>query len=1103
MDPVRPTQSISMRVYFAHVLALEEFRCNSPVQQIGHRTGNASGILIPYTSDRTKGFLFRADANGEETLVIPKKTVMPDHYLRIVKAQIGNLNGTLDLRQGTWLRHPALTPAGYNHARSIEEVVDSWSGAFSYVREDPNRGTLGLREPQIGAVHAVHAHWSVTDSPATIVMPTGTGKTETMLSILVSARCERLLVVVPTDALRAQIADKFLTLGVLKEPLCTVLDGKAKYPIVAMLRHIPHAVQDVEDLFAHSQVVVTTSSIAGRCTAAVQNRMAELCPYLFIDEAHHAEAPTWSAFKAHFKDRRVLQFTATPFREDGKPLDGKIIFHYPLKKAQQEGYFKQIHFRPVNEFNYKRSDVAIADEAVAQLRRDVTKGHILMARVKSVARAQEVFRVYDQYSEFKPVQLHTGIKSVRERTAIREQLLTGESRIVVCVDMLGEGFDLPELKIAAFHDIRKSLAVTLQLAGRFTRSRPDLGDATFVANTADVDVRDELRKLYTRDPDWNALLPELSDRLIGEQLSLHDFLRGFTDFTKEIPLKTVRPAMSTVVYRTTCADWSPENYRAGLPAIQRCEQVHETINHTEHTLVVVAARRVPLAWTDIEALVSWQWELYVIVWSPEQDLLFINSSTNAGEYRTLAQAIAGEDVVSVRGQNVFRTFAAVNRLRLQNVGLTEQLGRNIRYTGRMGSDVEPAVSELHRGRAHKSVLVGTGYEGGQRVSIGASKKGRIWAHRRDHVDELVAWCKRIGDKLLNEEIDPDEVLRGTLEARTITERPTKMPIGVDWPEEMYRSVEHTWIITIGEQKCPLCEVDIGLSSLDLDGPLRICLASESAQAELELQFFQDAQGPNYRFVPRGDTAAALSVSRQSDEPIDEFFYGNPPLIWFVDGSALEGNQYLEPRPNRPPYDGSKIQILEWSGVNLRKEAQGDAREADSIQAALIRHLKKQPYKIIFDDDGKGEAADVVTIRINGDRGDPESIYVEFFHCKFSQGSTAGRRIKDLYEVCGQAQKSVSWMITAEKRTDLFTHLMRREALRKDAGRPTRFEVGDMELLHTIRERSRLCRVALSIFVVQPGVSKAVATEDQLRLLGVTENYLHETYQLPFGVLASA
>ena len=127
--------------------------------------------------------------------------------------------------------------------------------------------------------------------------------------------------------------------------------------------------------------------------------------------------------------------------------------------------------------------------------------------------------------EFNPVQLHTGITSQKEREKIRRQIISGESRIVVCVDMLGEGFDLPELKIAAFHDIRKTLAVTLQLAGRFTRARPNLGDATFIANTADVHVQDELRKLYTRDPDWNALLPVLSDQAIGEQLSLQEFLK--------------------------------------------------------------------------------------------------------------------------------------------------------------------------------------------------------------------------------------------------------------------------------------------------------------------------------------------------------------------------------------------------------------------------------------------------------------------------------------------------------------------------------------------------------------------------------------------------
>jgi superfamily II DNA or RNA helicase len=37
-------------------------------------------------------------------------------------------------------------------------------------------------------------------------MPTGTGKTETMLALLVAARPSRLLVLVPSDALREQVS---------------------------------------------------------------------------------------------------------------------------------------------------------------------------------------------------------------------------------------------------------------------------------------------------------------------------------------------------------------------------------------------------------------------------------------------------------------------------------------------------------------------------------------------------------------------------------------------------------------------------------------------------------------------------------------------------------------------------------------------------------------------------------------------------------------------------------------------------------------------------------------------------------------------------------
>ena len=851
-----------MRLTFPNVLGIDVEEAENPIQQIVELEHQREGILVPFTSGRTTGFLFQPGEAGE-VLILPNAKNVRDGYQRVLLGAPDPAHASNDLSQGEWRKHPLLLVDGAepDYSQRIAEVLDSWTEAFSFVEEDSARNVIGLRRPQIGAVHAAHTHWIVSDSPATIVMPTGTGKTETMLSILVSMKCQKLLVIVPTDALRTQLAQKFLTLGVLKFPGCAVLKDGAKTPIVCTLQHMPSTPDDVDRIFTRAQVIVTTSHIAGQCEQAVQERMAAHCQYLFIDEAHHAEAPTWSAFKERFRSRRILQFTATPFREDGRPLDGDIIFKYPLKLAQQEGYFAAIRFEPVVEFNTKRVDRAIAAKAIERLRLERDKGHILMARVEDVSRAKAVYELYSQYAEFNPVQLHTGIKSVKRREVIRQQIISGESRIVVCVDMLGEGFDLPELKIAAFHDIRKTLAVTLQLAGRFTRKRPDLGNATFIANTADVNVQDELRKLYTRDPDWNLLLPQLSERMIGEQVSLQEFLRGFTEFTKDIPLKTVRPATSAVVYKTTCADWTPQNFREGLPAPNSCERIYETVNHAEHTLVIVTVRRVALAWTNVEDLFSWEWELYVVIWSPEQNLLFINSSTNSGEYKALAKAIAGETATLIRGQQVFRTFAGVNRLRLQQVGLTEQLGRNVRYTGRMGADVAAELPDVQRRHARKSVLSGGGFEDGERTTVGASRKGRIWSHRRERVDQLATWCKAIGRKLLDENIDPDEVLKGTLEAKTITVRPALMPITVDWPEELYTTAEMLWSIVIGEHEYSLSELDLEIVSPSVDGPLRFRIVADDQAVELELELFEDQEGAKLPFCGAGRRASSSAARR--------------------------------------------------------------------------------------------------------------------------------------------------------------------------------------------------------------------------------------------------
>jgi superfamily II DNA or RNA helicase len=1090
-----------MRIRLPPVYALDTRFLTNPVRQVAVAAVDLEGSVARYSGDRVSGRLLSFNGSPE-VLVVDERPGRAPAVERILLARVASSSGEMDLRKGTWLRHPAARqPSSFDFPREIALVERSWEGAFAYVQEDPPRSVVGLRGPQIGAVHAVHAHWSAGDEPATIVMPTGTGKTETMLSVMVSVPCHKVLVVVPTDALRTQIADKFETLGVLKSPSCNVLRQEARYPLVGTLLHRPRTPQEVEDYFGKCQVVVATSSIVGGCDRVVQARMAQVCTHLFIDEAHHAEAPTWRSFREQFADRRVLQFTATPFRDDGAPLDGKIIYKYSLRRAQQESYFKPIRFHPVAEFDRRRADAAIAAKAIEKLEADHDRGHILMARVDSIQRAGEVFELYKRYSQYRPVQIHTRVKPA-ERERAREAILSRRSRIVVCVDMLGEGFDLPELKIAAFHDIRKSLAITLQLAGRFTRTRPDLGDASFIANVADVNVGEELRKLYSRDPDWNLLLPDLAERLIGEQVSLQEFLRGFTEFPSEIPLRAVRAASSAVAFKTDGRAWQPNQFARGIPGLSACEQVYPTINEEKHTLVVVTARRVPLQWAEVENVFDWEWELFVIVWLPDLRLLFVNGSTNA-DYRSLAEAIGGETVEPIRGQEVFRAFAGVNRLRFQNVGLTEQLGRNVRYTGRMGTAVDLAMTDVQRRHGIKSVMAGTGYENGSKVTVGASRKGRIWSVRRTHIDGLVEWCRVTGAKLIDERIDPDQVLAGTLHVDRVSTRPAGYPIAVDWPEIVYRSVESAWSIQMGDVELSLTDVSIELVEPSIDGDVVIAIASEFDRTRVRLELFEQGESPQYRFVQDGPRTTTIKRGGGRPEPLTDFFDEEPPVVWFADGASLEGNEYVRLRHQAPPFDRNKIETWDWAGTDLTTESQGLEKNPASVQARVIRELiRRAQYRVVFDDDGKGELADVVAVRVIGDLRDPKGLHLDLFHCKYSGAPAPGARVKDLYEVCGQAQKCISWMASPERQKDMLMHLLRRDADRTSKGDASRFELGDAELLRPIREMSEFVPLTVRVSIVQPGLSRASATREQLELLSVTENHLMETYQLPFVPIGS-
>ncbi|MEN5157118.1 DEAD/DEAH box helicase [Achromobacter spanius] len=1096
-----------MKVRLPGVFAVQEKIGKNWIRQLACKAEEVDAEVVRFVTDGSDGFEVKSNNLATRLQILrraPRHLPAIDEAAVLRHPTVEIRDGVLDASSGIWLQHSLLPLVGWKPSdTNAKAALASWQGAFKYVSAQNSTEVIGLRPPQLGALHAVHAHWSVSDEVASVVLPTGTGKTETMLSILTSVGCKRVVVVVPTEALRTQIANKFLTLGLLKASGSTILPESAHYPVVGVLEHHIDSLDALTTFFHACNVVITTSHIAGQLPSEFQSRIADLCTHLFIDEAHHAEAPTWKRFKAHFAKRRVLQFTATPFRDDDQIIDGKIIYRYPLRQAQRDGYFRPIAFRSVFEFNEGRADRAIANATIDELDNDKTGRHVAMARALDIPRAKQVFEIYSALGRYNPILLHSKLKLAERREAL-EMLVSGQSRLVVCVDMLGEGFDMPELKIAAFHDTRKSLPVTLQLAGRFTRSRPDLGDATFIANVANPGVREELAKLYSQDPDWNELLPELSDSAIDNQIAARSFLEGFEPFAGEIPIQEIRPATSMVIYRTRCSAWRPKDFRKGLQGLTASDKIRHTVNRKESMLVVVVGSSRPVSWTDIEAVRDWEWELLVAIWDQDKELLYIHGSSKSGEYRTMAKVLCGEDVQLVQDPELYRCFHGVKRLLLTNLGLNEQFGRQIRYVARMGADVAARLSESSKKTSRRAVISGMGFESGATATIGATKRGRVWSFQRLRLEPFSRWCKHVGAKVIDETIDSEEVLRGTLIPKLVKERPAEMPIAVEWPDCVYMEHESVYSIKFeGIGATEFWNLSIELLDPAKTGDIKFRVFSDSSEVVLQLEVvpLDDEAVSTYQFVPVGP--AATLTKRQNALPLSDFFNENPPRIIFADGSYLEGSLLVALPDIYLPFDRERIKAWDWSSVDIKKEAQGTTPEQDSIQYKVIEDLKAAAaYDIIYDDDGSGESADVVAIKVNEDDGST-TIEVDFYHCKYSQESSPGARVGDLYEVCGQAQKSISWLQNQLRHTELFVHLLRRDPKIRNGTELSRYRVGGLDTLAVIRNRSRMAALKLRVFIVQPGLSRSKASPDQLALLSVTENFLLETYGVPFGVIGSA
>jgi hypothetical protein len=295
-----------------------------------------------------------------------------------------------------------------------------------------------------------------------------------------------------------------------------------------------------------------------------------------------------------------------------------------------------------------------------------------------------------------------------------------------------------------------------------------------------------------------------------------------------------------------------------------------------------------------------------------------------------------------------------------------------------------------------------------------------------------------------------------------------------------------------ERALSLCGIDYETTQGDRNSIL-FRIESDQFACKLRLKI-----GGNRGFEVSRVTGTPLMIQvGRVAQALETYLSDYPPLIRFCDLSELDGNLLVSPKERRqlvlPP---ERFETWDWTGTNITLESiwKDGKQRANSIQQRAADHYRGGGFQVIFNDDDKGEAADLICLKEEEDR-----LRLALVHCKFSGSPDAGARIKDVVEVCSQAVRSAKWQWRFK---ELCRHIAVRERTLRTAARPTRFLHGNPKDLNHFMRVSRFKELRAEIVIVQPGLSQRACTPDQTAVLAAADAFLQETVGVSMDIVCS-
>lgn len=942
----------------------------------------------------------------------------------------------------------------------------------------------GLRRAQQGAIHAINAYFTLNKEPGIVTLPTGSGKTAVLMLSAFTQQAKRVLVVTPNRLVRKQTADGFRELSVLKR--AEVLPENIAYPKVL---EVTQQIRDTEtwsSLKSYDVVVSTPHCISPHYEKIVAPP-DDLFDMVLIDEGHHAPAITWKRILESFPQAKRILFTATPFRRDKKEIQGHFIYDFPLGEAWKDGIYSEIRYVPVTgELNEEETaDIRIAQTTESVYRQDQADGyaHSIMIRTNNKKRALELLKIYQENTGLKLAPIYSGIPDKEISTtisALRSHQIDG----VICVDMMGEGFDFPNLKIAAIHVPHKSLQVTLQFIGRFARPGEKIGMAKFIA--APAFIEGESVKLYNETKAWQDIVINLSEWAIGREKQNRENLKTFEgpdifdSALEDLSLYSLAPYQHAKIYSI------PEDVEINLIQLlnfKGLEIAYRNYSHELSTVIYVVREIVEPKWSGSEHIQAISLDMALIYFDQDNRLLFINSTRKSESlYEHLASQLAAERQRPLPMHEINRILLDMKELKFHNVGMKAMTtpDPNLSYQISAGTSADKSIDQLDSEQFFQGHAAGTGKENNQKSTLGYSSNSKLWGITYQQIPELIEWYQALATKIRRKE----QPITGTgLDNLSVGEEIFGIPDNVlcaHWDPSLYKKsgVQAFWTDENGDSvKTNLLQLEIQI------------LHEESSQEQLCIQISADS---NFRtqllyslkeerlFQARPGLYHPMTITKGTDKvDLLDYLISHPLMFRCIDTTVLQGRTlYRNSVQLDEGLPEDLFEILDWKafGVNIQNEEGPEKGGLISIQSYLAKHLDS--HQAIFHDHGSGEMADFITLQ------EIESNYViSLYHCKGSEKPTPGARVTDVYEVMSQAMKSVNWLQISR----IYRQIYHRH---KSTGK--KFIKGSLDDFHQVALNTRKLGIIFKVIVVQPGISQAAIDQKINRVIAGVNYYIRKT-----------